>query len=66
MHTLLAAMQPRSALRAIPPKIDVRRKGCSALKTARSDYVLHQSREFRSRDIDGGLGPRLLGPVGPV
>lgn len=64
MHALLAAMQSRSAFGAIPPEIDIRRKRRSTLKTARGDYVLHQSRKFRSRDIDRGLGALLAAPQG--
>jgi hypothetical protein len=67
VNTLLATVQDGIALGADAiSKVYIGGKGCRAVEAAGSRNRLHQTGEFRSRDVNGKLGaslPRALGTV---
>src|SRR5579875_2737041 len=63
---LLAAVKGGAAFGAVALEVYVARQGDRATKTSGGNYVLHQARKLRPRDIGGRPGAGLPRPLGAV
>jgi hypothetical protein len=66
MNALLTTMQGRPTLRASSSEISIGRERYSTVKAARRHYVLNQSWQLRSCDINGQSRALLLRAVRAV